>query len=64
MCRFDIQSVQDRDNFELVRGNLEDLYEEALGKSESVDILSGATAISENDLELRLSKLGPVSSLP
>jgi hypothetical protein len=64
MCKFDNQSVHDQDNFELVRGNLEDLYKEALAKSESVGIPSRTAAISESDLEQRLSELGPVASLP
>jgi hypothetical protein len=63
MCKFDNQSVQDLDNFELVRGNLEDLYEAALANCESVGV-SSKNAIDDTALELRLSKLRAVPSLP
>ena len=37
MCRFD-ESQQDQDNFNLVRSNIEDLYEEAIKRSECIKV--------------------------
>lgn len=38
MCRFD-QSKRDQDNFKLVWSNVEDLYEDALKRGESISIM-------------------------
>lgn len=41
LCRFD-ESRRDKDNFKLVANNIQDLYEAALERSESVDVFSRA----------------------
>ena len=41
LCRYD-NSMQDQDNFKLVANNIQDLYENALKRSESVEVSFGA----------------------
>jgi hypothetical protein len=61
MCRFD-DSQQDQDNFKLVANNLEELYEDALQKCESVRnmLLPGHSPVSaDENLMSRLALLSP-----
>ena len=52
MCRFDL-SGKDQDVFKLVRGNIEDVYEKALKKGESLTPLTN----SDEALERRFAAL-------
>lgn len=59
MCRFD-GSQHDQDNFKLVASNMEDLYEDALKRSESIDILSPPyhhPSLADQYLESRFASL-------
>lgn len=65
VCRFDTKtSEEDEDNYNKVRANVEDLYENALKKSELTVALSQEVAqetkeVEHNDLEARFAKLSP-----
>ncbi|KAI9658781.1 MAG: hypothetical protein M1821_002341 [Bathelium mastoideum] len=54
LCRFDL-SEKDQDNYKLVRGNIEDLYESALKKGEFITLPSSP----EGNLEQRMAALRP-----
>lgn len=59
MCRFD-ESQQDQDNFKLVWSNIEDLYLEALKRSEFVKLPSPSSnnqRLFGQDLESRWAQL-------
>jgi hypothetical protein len=54
MCRFDGQSQKDKDNYERVWNNLEELYEDALARGESVSVEAPSAAnLSERLAALR-----------
>jgi hypothetical protein len=54
MCRFDGESQKDKDNYERVWNNLEELYEDALARGESINVEAPtAASLSERLIALR-----------